>query len=205
MQMHCLSSAFSAFSVVQISSFANAVPAHAGLECSYFKFPPSRTSEIKRRERETAHDNQVLQSKTNRAMASDDDRMTEQIIGCAIEVHRALGPGLLESAYEQCMAHELSLRGRRFGMQVPVPVVYKGLALDCAYKADLVIEDDVVVELKAVDSIAPIHQAQLLTYLKLTGVRVGLLINFNVRRLVDGVTRFRRLAEQPPHAVTGRR
>ena len=130
-------------------------------------------------------------------MAEDDDRMTEQIIGCAIEVHRALGPGLLESAYEQCMAHELSLRGLRFGMQVPVPVLYKGLPLDCAYKVDLIIENDVVVELKSVDSIIPIHQAQLLTYLKLTGVRVGLLINFNVRRLVDGLTRFRKLAEQP--------
>ena len=122
--------------------------------------------------------------------------MTAQIIGCAIEVHRALGPGLLESAYEQCMAHELSLRGLRFGMQVPIPVLYKGLPLDCAYKADLIVESDVVVELKSVDSITPIHQAQLLTYLKLTGTRVGLLINFNVRRLVDGLTRFRRLADE---------
>ena len=129
-------------------------------------------------------------------MASDDDPMTERIIGCAIEVHRALGPGLLESAYEQCMAHELSLRGLRFGMQVPIPVLYKGLPLDCAYKADLMIEDDVVVELKSVDAITSIHQAQLLTYLKLTGVRVGLLINFSVRRWVDGLTRFRQLADE---------
>ena len=125
-------------------------------------------------------------------MPWDDDPMTEQIIGGAIEVHRALGPGLLESAYQQCMAHELSLRGLRFGMQVPIPVLYKGLPLDCAYKADLIVENDVVVvELKSVESMTGIHQAQLLTYLKLTGARVGLLINFNVRPLVDGLTRFR--------------
>ncbi|HEX6704760.1 MAG TPA: GxxExxY protein [Albitalea sp.] len=132
--------------------------------------------------------------------------MTAQIIGCAIEVHRALGPGLLESAYEQCMAHELSLRGLRFGVQVPIPVLYKGLALACAYKADLVIEGDVVVELKSVDSITALHQAQLLTYLKLTGARVGLLVNFNVRRLVDGLTRFRRLAGEaaPGSEAAGR-
>ena len=129
-------------------------------------------------------------------MAADDDPMTKQIIACAIEVHRALGPGLLESAYEQCMAHELSLRALGFGTQVPVPVLYKGLPLDCAYKADLIIEHDVVVELKSVDLISPMHQAQLLTYLKLTGARVGLLINFNVRRLADGVTRFHRLPRQ---------
>ena len=124
-------------------------------------------------------------------MPWDDDPMTEAIIGCAIEVHRALGPGLLESTYPQCMAHELSLRGRRFGMQVPIPVLYKGLSLDCTYKADLIVENDVIVELKSVETVTGVHQAQLLTYLKLTGVRVGLLINFNVRRLADGVTRLR--------------
>jgi GxxExxY protein len=133
-------------------------------------------------------------------MPWDDDPMTEQVIGAAIEVHRALGPGLLESAYQQCMAHELNLRGLRFGIQVPIPVLYKGLPLDCTYKADLIVEDDVLVELKSVDHVTGVHQAQLLTYLKLSGTRVGLLINFNVRRLVDGLTRFR---DKPKTAGSG--
>src|SRR5205085_9345198 len=121
------------------------------------------------------------------AMPWDDDPMTENIIGGAIEVHRALGPGLLESAYQQCMAHALSLRGLRFGMQLPIPVVYKGLPLVCTYKAYLIVENEVIVELKSVEVVTGVHQAQLLTYLKLTRARVGLLINFNVRKLADGV------------------
>ena len=126
------------------------------------------------------------------APAADDryrDPRTSPIIRAAIEVHRHLGPGLLESAYEECLCHELHLMGLNFRRQVPLPVVYKGVPLDCGYQIDLVVRDEVIVELKAVEQILPIHQAQLLTYLKLTGKRVGLLINFNVPVLTQGITR----------------
>jgi GxxExxY protein len=112
--------------------------------------------------------------------------LTEKIIGATIEVHRALGPGLLESAYEECLCRELSLRGITFQRQVPLPVEYKGVKLDCGYRLDLVIEDAVVLELKCVEHVLPVHEAQLLTYLKLTGKRIGLIINFNVATLVRG-------------------
>jgi GxxExxY protein len=115
--------------------------------------------------------------------------LTEAIIGAAIEVHRALGPGLLESAYEECLKHELRGRGISFLSQVEVPVVYKGLALECGYKIDLLVEDTVVVELKSVEQSHPVHEAQLMTYLRLSGKRVGLLINFNVEVLKHGIVR----------------
>ena len=115
--------------------------------------------------------------------------ITNQIIGAAIEVHKALGPGLLESAYEQCMCHELNLRGLKFECQVPLPVVYKDVRIDCSYRLDLVVENLVIVELKAVESLLPVHEAQLLTYLKLRGLRVGLLINFHEAVLKDGIRR----------------
>ena len=116
--------------------------------------------------------------------------LTEKIIGAAIEVHRALGPGLLESAYEECLCHELSLRDLSFQRQVPLPVEYKGVKLDCGYRLDLVVQDSVVLELKCVEHTLPVHEAQLLTYLKLTGKRIGLIINFNVAVLVrGGITR----------------
>ena len=115
--------------------------------------------------------------------------LTGKIIGAAIEVHRALGPGLLESAYHACLAHELSLRGLSFQHEKPVPVEYKGVGLDCGYRLDFLVGDKVVVELKAVDAIHPVHEAQILTYLKLTGCRVGLIINFNVPVLKDGIKR----------------
>ena len=114
--------------------------------------------------------------------ACENDLPTRQVIGFAIEVHRQLGPGLLESAYQVCLCHELSLRGLGFRTEVGLPVDYKGVHLDCGYRMDLVIEDKVAVELKSVDKILPIHQAQLMTYLHLSKMRVGLLINFNVRR-----------------------
>lgn len=117
------------------------------------------------------------------------NRLTEQIIGAAIEVHRALGPGLLESAYEECLCRELALRGIPFERQRPLPVEYKGTKLDCGYRLDLLVAHAVVVELKAVGSIEPIHEAQLLTYLKLGGWKLGLLINFNVPVLKDGIRR----------------
>lgn len=118
-----------------------------------------------------------------------DGELTGQIIGAAIEVHRALGPGLLESAYQACLARELSLRGIAFEREKPLPVEYKGLELDCGYRLDFLVEDRVVLELKAVDRLLPVHEAQLLTYLKLTGCRVGLLINFNVAVLKEGIVR----------------
>lgn len=117
------------------------------------------------------------------------DMLTEQVIGCAIEVHRTLGPGLLESAYQQALAHELSLKGIAFQMEVLLAVQYKDVHLDCGYRLDLVIEGRLIIELKAVDELKGIHTAQLLTYLKLSKIRTGLLINFNVERLVDGIKR----------------
>ena len=112
-----------------------------------------------------------------------------KIIAAAIEVHRELGPGLLESAYRLCLCHELALRGIGFKSEVPLPVKYKEVHLDCGYRMDLVVDDKVAVELKSVDKLAPIHEAQLLTYLRLSGMRVGLLINFNARMLRHGIIR----------------
>ena len=117
------------------------------------------------------------------------DRITEAIIGAAIEVHRSLGPGLLESAYEACLVFELIGRGLKVEQQKPLPVIYRKVELDCAYRLDLLVEEMVIVEVKAVDRIEPIHQAQLLSYLKLSGCKVGLLINFNVKVLKDGIRR----------------
>jgi GxxExxY protein len=117
------------------------------------------------------------------------NRITERIIGCAIEVHRALGPGLLESAYEKCVCYELSQGEMKFRRQVPLPVAYKGVKLDCGYRMDLVLEDFVIVEFKTVENLLPVHEAQLLSYLKLTTCPVGLLINFNVPILKDGLKR----------------
>ena len=115
--------------------------------------------------------------------------ITEKIIGAAIEVHRALGPGLLESAYESCLAYEMLQRGLQFEQQRPLPVIYKEVRLDCGYRLDFLVESAVVVELKAIDALAPIHQAQVISYLKLGGFHLGLLLNFNVRVLKDGIRR----------------
>ncbi len=109
--------------------------------------------------------------------------LSNRIIGCAIEVHRELGPGLLESTYEQCLAHELSLNGINFKRQHPLPVAFKGVRLDCGYRVDVLVEDEFILELKSVDALKGIHEAQLLTYMKLTGSRVGLLINFGAPKL----------------------
>jgi GxxExxY protein len=118
-----------------------------------------------------------------------DEKLTEAIIGAAIEVHKEIGAGVLESCYEQCLCHELTLRGIAFQRQVELPVRYKGILLDCGYRIDLLVENLVVVELKAVEKILPIHESQLLTYLRLSGKRVGLLINFFVPVLKDGILR----------------
>ena len=118
-----------------------------------------------------------------------EEELTQAIIGAAIEVHRVLGPGLLESAYEECLCHELSLRGLAYERQVPLPVVYKGVRLDCGYRMDIVVEGRVVVELKTVETLLPVHEAQLLTHLKLSNRRVGLLFNFNAETLKEGMKR----------------
>ncbi|MBI3930034.1 MAG: GxxExxY protein [Armatimonadetes bacterium] len=125
------------------------------------------------------------------------NEITEIIIGAAIEVHRALGPGLLESAYAACLAYESTTRGLKVGRQLQLPVTYKGVHLDCGYRVDLLVEDQVVVELKVVDRFDPIHDAQLLTYLKLSGCQVGLLLNFNAAVLRDGIKRLVHNCERP--------
>ena len=118
------------------------------------------------------------------------DEASNKVIGCAIEVHRELGPGLLESAYAQCLARELTLKGIAFELQKPMPVEYKGVQIDCGYRLDLVVDGQIILELKALAAIEPIHEAQMLTYMKSAKVRTGLLINFNVGLLKDGIKRF---------------
>lgn len=115
--------------------------------------------------------------------------LTDEILGAAIDVHRALGPGLLESAYEHCLCHELTLRSIPFSRQVDLPIMYKGVDIGPSYRLDLVVRNAVVVEVKAVEHLLPVHTAQLLTYLRLTACRVGLLINFNVDILKNGIVR----------------
>ncbi|MFT4855844.1 MAG: GxxExxY protein [Algoriphagus sp.] len=118
-----------------------------------------------------------------------EDDITSKIIGAAIEVHKHLGPGLLESAYETCLAHELRTQGLNVESQITLPVVFKGVKLEAGYRLDLLVEKSVIVEVKAVEELANIHLAQTLTYLRLGGFRLGLLINFNVPKLVDGLKR----------------
>ncbi len=115
--------------------------------------------------------------------------LTEKIIGCAIEVHKAIGPGLLESAYEECLCYELAQNGLKFERQIPLPVVYKGVRLDCGYKLDVIVEDTIIIELKAVDRIIAIHEAQLLSYLRMLDLRVGLILNFHSSVLKEGIKR----------------
>jgi len=133
--------------------------------------------------------NFTTEAQRHREGEEPQDPRTSPIIGAAIEVHRHLGPGLLESAYEECLCHELHLRGLDFKRQVELPVLYKGLSLDCGYKIDLVVQEEVILELKSVEKRPPVHQAQLLTYMKLANKRVGLLINFNVPLLTRGIVR----------------
>jgi GxxExxY protein len=128
--------------------------------------------------------------------------VTEQIIGAAIAVHRALGPGLLESTYETCLAHELGVRGLRIQRQLALPIVYKGVRIDRGYRIDLLVENQVIVELKTLTHDLPIHEAQLLSYLRLSGCRAGLLINFHVRRLTQGVRRVVNNFPEVPSALS---
>ena len=119
------------------------------------------------------------------------NEITEKIIGCAIEVHKRLGPGLLESAYETCLFYELQKAGLRVERQKPVPVIYKEIKLDCGYRLDIIVEDCVIIELKTVDAFTSVHEAQILTYLKFSEKSIGLLINFNVTLLKNGIKRYR--------------
>jgi GxxExxY protein len=116
-------------------------------------------------------------------------RLSERVIGLAIEVHRHLGPGLLESAYEECLAYELGVAGVLFARQKALPLIYKDVRLDCGYRMDLVIDDALIVEIKSVDKLTPLHEAQMMTYLRLTGIPVGLLMNFKTPTLKSGLKR----------------
>jgi GxxExxY protein len=118
------------------------------------------------------------------------DELSRSVIGCAIEVHRTLGPGLLESTYRQCLASELSHAQIRFQMELPLPVRYKDVQLDCGYRIDLLVSGDLIVEVKAVEMLLPIHEAQILTYMRLAKIPIGLLMNFNVTKLQNGIKRF---------------
>ena len=118
------------------------------------------------------------------------NQITKKIIGCAIEVHRDLGPGLLDSAYEECLSYELISNGLEIKRQQPTPVIYKDIKLDCGYRIDILVENSVVVELKVVDVLNPVHEAQVLTYMKFANKPLGLLINFNVSLLKDGIRRY---------------
>lgn len=119
----------------------------------------------------------------------DADPFSRRVIGCAIEVHRTLGPGLLESIYELCLCEELTRAGLAHKSQVALPVTYKGKILDATLRADLIVEDQLLLEIKSLQAILPVHEAQLITYLKLSGLSVGLMLNFNVPRLIDGIRR----------------
>lgn len=130
-----------------------------------------------------------MKSATLEKMPLYEKELTDQIIGAAIDVHRALGPGLLESVYHICLAHEFNLRHLKFESEKILTVEYKAVHLDCGYRLDFIVENKIVVELKAVETLLPVHEAQLLTYLKLTGCKVGLLINFNVSMLKQGIVR----------------
>jgi GxxExxY protein len=119
------------------------------------------------------------------------NEITQKIIGCAIDVHKSLGPGLLESAYEECLAYELTNKGLNIKRQLPTPVIYKEIKLECGYRIDILVENSVVIELKVVDSINPVHEAQILTYMKFSNKSIGLLINFNVTVLKNGIRRYK--------------
>ena len=124
-----------------------------------------------------------------KAIVMDINQLSSKIIGAAIQVHKALGPGLLESAYEECISHELSSQGLSIERQKPLAINYKGIKLDCGYRLDIVVENTIILELKSCEKIEPIHKAQLLTYLKLSGLNLGLILNYNVPVMRDGIVR----------------
>ena len=123
-------------------------------------------------------------------MAKPFQALSGQVIGCAIEVHRFLGPGLLESSYQRCLSRELELNGIAHACEAPLPIEYKGVSLECGYRVDVLVGNTLIIELKSVKKIDPIHEAQILTYMKLSGIRTGLMFNFNVTKLKDGMKRY---------------
>ena len=123
-------------------------------------------------------------------MAKQFETLSGQVIGCAIEVHRFLDPGLLESSYQRCLSRELELNGIAHTCEAPLPIEYKGISLECGYRVDLLVEGALIIELKSVKRIDPIHEAQIITYMKLSGIRIGLIFNFNVTKLKDGMKRY---------------
>jgi GxxExxY protein len=120
----------------------------------------------------------------------DFEPLSKQIIGCALDVHKILGPGMLESAYEECLVYEMKHKGLKFERQKPIPVLYKEIKLDCGYRIDLLVENQIIVELKSLDLLSKIHTAQILTYMRFANIKTGLLINFNVTVLKNGIKRF---------------
>jgi len=118
------------------------------------------------------------------------ERLSREVIGCAIEVHRSLGPGLLESSYQRCLSRELGVHSIAHETEFPIPVIYKGLSLDCGYRIDILVEKKIIVELKSVKQIDPIHEAQILTYMRLASIKIGLILNFNVTKLKEGIKRY---------------
>ncbi len=132
----------------------------------------------------------LFTTKDTKSTKMEFDDLSNRVIGCAIEVHRHLGPGLLESAYEQCLAHELSRNNIGFQLQLAQPVRYKDILLDCGYRIDVLVENQIIIELKSVEKLLGIHEAQLLTYMKLAEIKIGLLMNFNVTKLKEGIKRF---------------
>jgi len=139
--------------------------------------------------KESGHKDTKAQRSKAREKGVDDNGLSRRVIGCAIEVHRHLGPGLLEAAYEDCLSHELSLMGIAHERQVALPVIYKGVSVAAAYRLDLLVEGRLVLEIKSVDRLMAVHEAQMLTYLRLSGLRLGLLMNFNMAVLKDGIKR----------------
>lgn len=129
------------------------------------------------------------EGKREGSLRMDENDLSGVIIGCGMRVHTALGPGLLESAYEECLYYELTKKGLNVGKQVPLPLIYEEVQLDCVYRLDLIVENKVIIEVKSVESIKPIHSVQLLTYLKLTDCKLGLILNFNVLHLKEGIKR----------------
>ena len=157
----------------------------------YFRLHRETQRTAKRSPKATHGEPQRNKSKMNKMDHENKySELTSKIIACAIEVHKALGPGLLESAYEECLAYELRNAGLRVEQQKALPVVYKDIKLDCGYRIDILVEDTVVVELKSVDALSPVHEAQILTYLKFSEKKIGLLMNFNVTLLKNGMKRY---------------
>ncbi len=132
----------------------------------------------------------MKKAKDTKGKQMEFDILSKEIIGCAIEVHKNLGPGLLESVYEQCLAYELKTKGIKFKIQYPLPVKYKTIQLACGYRLDFFVENKIILELKSIEGIKKIHEAQNLTYMKLSNIKIGLLLNFNVKKMKEGISRF---------------